>query len=727
MGRRYSAVFMLRLLACAGALMLAACSSVPTTPAVCAATSARCAVIGDAKDGYENPYRVFIRIQSDLDRVAAGQPRRGVPVGASRDPMESIVDAYAAYLQHDTPRMNVALAVAVDSAQQKLQGMPQWQQPMYEKYDAHLADALHASQPLPRLFAAIRTVDTALYYETGGLSPDQRDDQLGMHSSTPQPQAGLWLRLPCRTLHGHESDFTANAGALKNVPGPVLNCPSEEQAITSLAGIANAPRLLKQREVPVCPNGVARDGTCYAAVAPSKPSPPDPREVAIASMAARPDASEPVLKEAAEKDLRGELDYALFLHAFRQQTPARDAQIQHLLDDVQAKSYLHKTASGEFPIAAYDGSDGSLVPRIILASMGEDQSVFQYDIPCAVLQARPALAVATQARYGSNMDNFLPRSGCDETGGPAGYPAEAVATFKDDAANADGHFIDNFGGSMVYGFEKQQNATETALQVDPESFPSPIVDNVLSVPYENWGYLGLNNYRTSLRLMAEFETAQRKLADYYVTRHMSHEQGMQAARNGLFALVFGGDCGQTMPDTSPRLLLLKHAPLPAIQEALAKDNNSDKLLAGCAQFGGIDPLLLIAAGSYPDSLDLLLAHGSTVNDVNAIGKTALMEAAQFNQVQSVHLLLKRDSNPNATTWASSNDALLHHDGRTALMYAAANASLSTIKLLLINGADPYQTDTKGFRAIDYLLGYGPTTANPVLSRSDRIKAQELLY
>ena len=725
MGRRCSAVLTLRLVACAGALILAASSTVSTAPVPCAATPARCAVIGDNKSGYDDPYRVFIRIQSDLDRVAAGQPRRAVPAGASRDPMESIVDAYAAYLQHDDTRMNEALAVAVSSAQQKMQDMSQWQAPIYEKYNAHLADALHTSQPLPHLLAAIRIVDTALYFEAGGLSPAQRDDQLGMHSSTPQPQAGLWLRLPCRTLHSHENDFAANADALKNVPGPMLDCPSDDQAITLLAEIADAPRLLKRHETPGCPNGVARDGRCYAAIAPSKPSPPDPREVAIASMATHPDTAEPVLKQNAEKDLRGELDYALFLHAFRPRTPARDAQIQHLLDDVQAKSYVHQKPMGEFPIAAYDDSDDSLVPRIILASMGEDQSVFQYAIPCDVLKARPALVAATQARYGSNMDNFLPRSGCDETGNPAGYPAEVVAKFRDDATNADGHFIDNFGGSMVYGFEKQQNSTETAMQVDPASFSS--FDNGPDYPYQNWGYLGLNNYRTSLRLKVEYQTAQEKLADYYVKFQLPHERGMQAARTALFSLVFGADCGSMLPATSPRLLLLQHAPLPVIEQALVTDQGSDDLLAGCARFGGIDPLLLIASGSYPEALDLLLAHGATVNDVNVIGKTALMEAAQFNQPQSVHLLLQRDANPNATTWPASDDALLHHDARTALMYAAANASLSTIKLLLVSGADPYQTDSKGFRAIDYLLGYGPTPPNPVLSKSDRVKAQELLY
>jgi ankyrin repeat protein len=182
-----------------------------------------------------------------------------------------------------------------------------------------------------------------------------------------------------------------------------------------------------------------------------------------------------------------------------------------------------------------------------------------------------------------------------------------------------------------------------------------------------------------------------------------------------------------MPDTSARLLLLKHAPLPVIQEALDKHDNSDEPLAGCAQFGGIDPLLLIAAGSYPEALDLLLTHDAKTTDVNTIGKTALMEAAQFNQAQSVRVLLQHDANPNATTWPAKDDAMLQHDGRTALMYAAANASLSTIKLLLASGADPYQTDSKGFRAIDYLLGYGPTPPNPVLSRSDRVKAQVWLY
>ncbi len=222
----------------------------------------------------------------------------------------------------------------------------------------------------------------------------------------------------------------------------------------------------------------------------------------------------------------------------------------------------------------------------------------------------------------------------------------------------------------------------------------------------------------------KFEKAQRELADLYVSMHLTRDEGMRAARNALFQLVFGGDCGSVLPPDSPGLLLLQHAPLPQLARALDKGDDSSELLDDCSRFGGIDPLVLIAAGSYPDALDVLLAHGAKVSATNGIGKTALMEAAQFDQEQSVDWLLRHGTNPNAIT---HSDPPLHHDARTPLMYAAANGSLAMIRQLLAAGADPYQTDSKGCRAIDYLLGYGPTAVNPVMRREDRMKAQALLY
>ncbi|MBD8881122.1 ankyrin repeat domain-containing protein [Rhodanobacter sp. 7MK24] len=62
-----------------------------------------------------------------------------------------------------------------------------------------------------------------------------------------------------------------------------------------------------------------------------------------------------------------------------------------------------------------------------------------------------------------------------------------------------------------------------------------------------------------------------------------------------------------------------------------------------------------------------------------------------------------------------------------MKHAAANGSLDLIKALLDAGADPYQADTKGHRAIDYLLGYGPTPPNSRLSERQRQRAAQWLF
>ncbi len=66
-------------------------------------------------------------------------------------------------------------------------------------------------------------------------------------------------------------------------------------------------------------------------------------------------------------------------------------------------------------------------------------------------------------------------------------------------------------------------------------------------------------------------------------------------------------------------------------------------------------------------------------------------------------------------------------GATAATHAAANASLPTIRLLLEAGANPQESDSKGLRAVHYLLGLGPAPANPRLSAEDLAEATRLLY
>jgi hypothetical protein len=714
MDGRLSRFFGPRPLVCAVVLLSITCGLSAQTTA--ASTGQPATPVAESTRNEDGAFQVFIRIQSDMDRLAAGKLRGTLPAGTDRDPLENLVDAYAAYLQHDDKRMDAAILVAKAAAGSSVRP---FQKQTADAYMTHLVGTAQSTQPLLRLMAAVRAVDGTLYLDVGGFDPMQRKDQ-GMRSVEPQPAAGLWLRLPCRTLREHMQEFVTASQALQALPGPLLDCPSDNTSLTQLAAIASQPGQLKPHQAPAASGRSAASSSIVDAPASTKSS-------ASASVDTNHNAEEASLKQAAAKDVRGELDYALFLHAFRPQTPARDAQIQHLLDDVQAKSYIKNQPEGDFQAVAYDGSDKALIPRIILASMGEDQSVFQYPIPCDVLKARPALLEATKPYYGSNKDNFLPQSGC---GTLDGYPAKEVEAFKTAATDADGHFIDNFDGSMVYAFEKQQNEAESALQIGPGALAAAPGFGAFDYPYQAWGYLSLNNYRTSLHIKAAFEAAQRKLADYYGTSNQSRADAMNAARNGLFALVFGGDCGQLLPSDSTRRLLLEGAPLASIQQALSKGGDHDDFLDGCAKYGGIDPLMLIAAGNNHEALDALLAHGEKVDVPNNIGKTPLMEASQFNQLQSVAWLLEHGADPNASIWSHNSvgsDGPLQHDARTPLMYAAANGSLTIIEILVSAGADPYQTDSKGYRAIDYLLGYGPTSPNPVLSDAERAEAQTLLY
>jgi hypothetical protein len=157
---------------------------------------------------------------------------------------------------------------------------------------------------------------------------------------------------------------------------------------------------------------------------------------------------------------------------------------------------------------------------------------------------------------------------------------------------------------------------------------------------------------------------------------------------------------------------------------------------GMATYGGAwhhvgdpDPLISVAV-HRPEVLRLLLdrgplappyldelRRGDQTVDANArtrIGKTPLMVAAEIDRLESVRILLDHGADPNAALDAPE----LRHDRRTALHYAAAGASAPVIEALLDAGADPAAADTRGFSAVDYLQGRGPTGSNPKLTAAE---------
>jgi hypothetical protein len=712
----------------------APCSSAATNKGANAQAScevSRAADGDDRSDIYDDPRRVFARIQSDLGRVAAGRPRWPVPSGVARNPMEEIVDAYSAFLNSDTQNMDAALSRAwsgVEAMRRRDDSMgPQHKNqpspsPSWD-YDTLLSRDAKSPDDLVRLFAGLRAVDSVLFLEATNApqaDPQNRDVQQPL-SSMASPDANMWLRLPCRTINRRLNAFKQAAAELGQLEGPVLDCPSDDVAdYDRMARVAANPRrfIAHQQRKDDCSR--APGGSCTTAG-----QPPTERDKALASMSTRPAFSARVLEKASHADGKGELDYALFLHAFGPKGKVRNAQVNKLLDDVIEKANPEPSRMKEFTPKAYDGSDESLINTIILASMGGDSSLSQYVIPCPVLVARPKLVEATEAQFAGHLDSFTPSSGCREA---PGFPGKAVSAFLSDSTAADGNFIGSFSGSLVVTLSKGQQEQQAAMQVDPNSFLAQTPPQN-DYPYQNWGYTSLSNYRVSMRLKGEYDTAYRDLAAYYRKKGLTLAHSNAAAKAALFASVFGSTCAGAAPENSVRRMLLEHAAIQKVTAALQAGDDDASLLQDCTRYAGMDPLIMVSV-DYSSALALIVKKGADVDERNPIGKTALMLAAQFNALQSASLLISHGARVNATTWSNHDgigDDALSHDGRTPLMYAAANGSLAMIELLLAHGADACQTDTKGYRAIDYLLGYGPSLPNKSLTGRERAMAIELLY
>lgn len=133
---------------------------------------------------------------------------------------------------------------------------------------------------------------------------------------------------------------------------------------------------------------------------------------------------------------------------------------------------------------------------------------------------------------------------------------------------------------------------------------------------------------------------------------------------------------------------------------------------------------LFFALRQPEAVGLLLAAGADVNAANAFGKTPLMLAAHQDQPASARLLLEAGARVGDRTrilrecGSTSFDVTI--GDRTALHYAAENAGLDMIRLLVEAGADVTAKTTEGSTPPDKL------DDNSRLSEAEREQAKKLL-
>ena len=638
---------------------------------------------------YAESRRILARIQSDLERVAAGRQSWPRPPGVPGDPLEAVVDAYRLYLDGNAKSMDAVLKELTAQAKPRLAPAQEADAETGGRVTAYftrLDNALAAPEPAARLLAGLRLADALLFLEAAHWT--EADPLLRI---APGPVAGTWLRLPCRTVIGRVNALREAQARLGDLAGPMLACPSDNADLGVLEAQAKAPSMLPPRATAL----PLRGGLTISLDLPrAEAPPPQPwdHETAVAWMDEDPAAAEPIL--AADTGPDGRLDHALFLHAFRPESQVLVLAILRALD----------------PQTAYDGSDASLLPLL--------RQRTDYAIPCAVLQAHPALLAATRPVGG---DAHSAKSGCAAGRGQVrGFPDAEIAAYLSAAEDADGHFLARHRAPAALA--AAQKAALEALKLDFEGLAT-LEPPPLDHPYQVWGMASLANRATAQRILPLYQDADAKLTAWYLRQGMEPDAAARTAKTGLFRVVWGGSCGEAVPGPSLRGMLLDNAPLDDIRAALAAKEPPEMLR--CAVHAGLDPLLLVAVG-YSKALPLLLDRGRDVDERSRLGKTALMTAAQHNLLDSARLLLDRGASVNATTWAQEG-AGLAHDGRTALMYAAASGSLPLVKLLLERGADAQMADTRGRRAVDYLLGLGPVPANTAMSAEDRAEAARLLF
>ncbi|OIR13747.1 ankyrin repeat protein [mine drainage metagenome] len=114
------------------------------------------------------------------------------------------------------------------------------------------------------------------------------------------------------------------------------------------------------------------------------------------------------------------------------------------------------------------------------------------------------------------------------------------------------------------------------------------------------------------------------------------------------------------------------------------------------------------AVEWPYGLTKMLGAGASPNQANEFGKTPLMVAAHLDRPDSVRTLLLAHADVKAVTRnvAASCSNGFERVERSALTYAAENASPIVIKLLLDAGADPSIRDSQG-NGLDYYLSKNP--------------------
>ena len=471
-----------------------------------------------------------------------------------------------------------------------------------------------------------------------------------------------------------------------------------------------------------------------------------PIEEAFKYVSSEPTAAEKIFRN--HQTLQARLGLALALR-FSSNAKTHKKEIKDLLDGISSADIK----DGRLPVDMPDQYDGSIAALVDYMRAAAGSVAFS----CKLFQKYPELLPLLGGYFYNSTDAFTPRADCEEE--PHLPIPHSVQEYTKAAFAYDGEAFDRCTGTMRSGYGREFWLARLKRGFFPRTLLSS-KDTTLAwtklgeIPLHTWAYDGLWNWHAYLHTRDLFLKAREDLYQYYQANFgLAPDEAMQAAHNGLWQDMVGWAWNREPEPDPVRKAILEGVGTDEIVKLLANKKNNDPQASEENQQTGhhkkhfvgranSDSLLLLAV-ERPEVENLLLKNGEDVNQQNLYGKTALMAAAQSDNLDTVQLLIKNGANVNAASyppdqiqgndpivkdrgWGGCGNYRITNGGRTSLMYAAANASLPAIKALLEAGADKSKKDSEGKTALDYSMGNGPGPANPKLEGADLEEAKKLL-
>lgn len=386
----------------------------------------------------------------------------------------------------------------------------------------------------------------------------------------------------------------------------------------------------------------------------------------------------------------------------------------------------------------------------VLDMTGSHNAPEAISIPCALLAQKPRMLELLRSYHGSTQDNFTPVTDCPEGAGRPELVNRYLDALPESRANV-AH--DNGCGTMRYAYYKELRVADLRLELLPKTYlgdtaystdnPEQIWPDFDTVPNQNVRAWRPSDYlRFNQTELPAFYAARTILTQHYEESFgFSPQDAKLAAHRALWDQIsYLGAPEEALPPAPSALIraIVTGAPVTEVEQLLAAQEAAEG-----GNYEGQRADLALAAANRPDILRLLIQREYEVNIADDTGRTPLIEASAIGNVDVLDLLKEYGTNPNAATfprsreeiaaaWSAGSicggwpDMAATNGHETPLMQAAQFGSLAAIKALLAMGADKTELDSRGFKAVDYLIVRNPALALAKMSEADIKEARSLL-